>query len=91
MGTSNPKPTHFKPETTGGACIHNTPCPGIFEWGKVEAGTRYWRKTVIRRECPVCGRRELWNGRLWEQGQPNPHPGVDMRLFLDGRLAVVRA
>lgn len=83
MGTSNPKSTHEQPESTGGACIHNTPCYGVFEWGR--------RKTSIRRECPVCGRREVWNGRLWEQGQPNPFPGVDMRPFLDGRVAVVRA
>lgn len=85
MGISNPKSTHDQPESTG-ACIHNTPCFGVFQWDRLESGTSYRRKLEIRRECPVCGRREVWNGRVWEQRKQNPYHGVDMREFLTGRI-----
>ena len=90
MAILNPKSTHIRSETAGGTAAHNTPCPGVFQWGMVECSTCYRRKLEIRRECPVCGRREVWRGRLWNESPLNPFPGVDMRLFLSGSRVVVR-
>lgn len=50
-----------------------TPCDGVFQWGKTSFKMS---KAEIRRECPVCGRREYWHkDGLWHTISPNSEPG----------------
>lgn len=57
--------SHNKPDSA-------TPCDGALDWGKSPA-------QQIRRECPLCGYREVWDhkGRKWSSRPRNEHPGQD--------------
>ena len=79
VACSRPK-THFRPrlDPVGGEHYGDSsePCSGIMAWGW-GSPTFGSRRKEYRRECPICGRREIWNGTQWVMYKPNLSPGVD--------------
>ena len=71
--------THFRPSSG----VYLQACPGQFAWGKVY-GFRS-SEGEIRRECPVCGCRQVWHpkNKVWIAHEPNPHPGSHNRYLCD--------
>lgn len=53
-----------------------TPCTGVMVWGKDTL--RLTQKTVVRRECPVCGFRQRFNPKMqqWLEDERNSQPGT---------------
>lgn len=60
-------PTHSKADGSA--------CDGVLVWGKDTA--KITPRTVIRRECPVCGFRQRFNPKMqqWLEDERNPQPG----------------
>jgi hypothetical protein len=66
----------WKPPVTTHSKSDGTPCDGILVWGKDTL--KITPKTVIRRECPVCGLRQRFNPKMqqWLEDERNPAPGT---------------
>jgi len=68
-------PTHSKAD--------GSPCAGVLVWGKDTP--KVTQKTVIRRECPLCGFRQRFNPKMqqWLEDERNPQPGTGR--WVEGR------
>jgi hypothetical protein len=81
VACSRPK-THLRPklDPVGGEHYEESSesCAGVMVWCKGGLG----RRTEYRRECPICGRREVWDVTLWKMVKPNPTPGVNKDRWL---------
>lgn len=64
----SPMPTHSKADGSA--------CDGVLIWGKDTL--KLTTKTIIRRECPLCGFRQRFNPQMqqWLEDERNPKPGT---------------
>jgi hypothetical protein len=56
--------------------LDGSPCDGVLYWSKDTL--KITSKTVVRRECPLCGFRQRFNPKMqqWLEDDRNLQPGT---------------